>query len=545
MDTSKPIVVVKILGIILLLYFFICSLDLLSVSFQLLAGKGASEFLGSGNPIVENPVVGLMIGIMGTVILQSSSTFTSIVISIIGGGVLEPEKAVFIIMGANIGTSVTNTIVSLMQAGDREQFRRAFAAATVHDMFNWCSVIVLIIVEVCFGLLVTLSNLLAEAVAGGEGRNIKILQYITEPLTNLIVQTEDVVLDLWAQEECLNCTLLKVYCPPEGSYNETMLPLTEEDGFDSCVHFFNLFNHVEDWVAGLVLVIFSLGVLCGALLLMVKLLNSVLSGALSRVVNKALNPKFNSKIVTYLWGYVNIMIGAVMTFIVQSSSVFTCTMTPLVGLGLVDVETCYPLFLGANIGTTTTSILAALAQSGGGVRNALQASFVHLFFNLIGILLFYPIPLLRIPLPLCKILGNTTARYRWFAIWYLIFMFLLMPLIVMALSLNIIVFGISMSIIVIILIFVVIVNILQSEYSKILPEVLQDWEFLPEALHSLEPYDRMISKWSCMAKLNSKNIQEGSQASLVEIGEDLKQDLAFEDGTKKGVENPAMDTDYL
>lgn len=55
-------------------------------------------------------------------------------------------------MGANIGTSITNTIVSLTQVGDRNQFRRAFAGATVHDMFNWLTVIVLLIVEVTTGM---------------------------------------------------------------------------------------------------------------------------------------------------------------------------------------------------------------------------------------------------------------------------------------------------------------------------------------------------------------------------------------------------------
>jgi sodium-dependent phosphate cotransporter len=62
--------------------------------------------------------------------------------------VLDVPKAIPIIMGANIGTSITNTIVSLTQAGDRDQFRRAFAGATVHDMFNWLTVITLLIVEV-------------------------------------------------------------------------------------------------------------------------------------------------------------------------------------------------------------------------------------------------------------------------------------------------------------------------------------------------------------------------------------------------------------
>lgn len=62
--------------------------------------------------------------------------------------VLTVRVAIPIIMGANIGTSVTNTIVSLTQMGDRNEFRRAFAAATVHDMFNWLSVIILFPLEI-------------------------------------------------------------------------------------------------------------------------------------------------------------------------------------------------------------------------------------------------------------------------------------------------------------------------------------------------------------------------------------------------------------
>lgn len=50
-------------------------------------------------------------------------------------------------MGANIGTSVTNTIVALGQVGDRDEFRRAFAGATVHDMFNWLTVIIMLPIE--------------------------------------------------------------------------------------------------------------------------------------------------------------------------------------------------------------------------------------------------------------------------------------------------------------------------------------------------------------------------------------------------------------
>ena len=90
-----------------------------------------------------------MIGILGTVLVQSSSTFSSIIVAAIGGG-LSISQAVPMLMGANIGTSVTNTLVAMTQIGNREEFERAFACATVHDMFNWCSVSVLFTFEVLF-----------------------------------------------------------------------------------------------------------------------------------------------------------------------------------------------------------------------------------------------------------------------------------------------------------------------------------------------------------------------------------------------------------
>ena len=88
-----------------------------------------------------------MIGILGTVLVQSSSTFSSIIVAAIGGG-LSINQAVPMLMGANIGTSVTNTLVAMTQIGNPEEFERAFACATVHDMFNWCAVSILFTFEV-------------------------------------------------------------------------------------------------------------------------------------------------------------------------------------------------------------------------------------------------------------------------------------------------------------------------------------------------------------------------------------------------------------
>merc|ERR1719357_1439010 len=124
-----------------------------------------------------------------------------------------------------------------------------------------------------------------------------------------------------------------------------------------------------------------------------------------------------------------------MTFIVQSSSVFTSAITPLVGIGVISIERAYPLSLGSNIGTTTTAILAAMASPGDTLANALQIALVHFLFNISGIILWYPIPFTRIPIRLAKSLGNVTATYRWFAAVYIICCFFILPLFVFSLSL--------------------------------------------------------------------------------------------------------------
>uniref|UniRef100_A0A670ZDC8 Sodium-dependent phosphate transport protein 2A n=1 Tax=Pseudonaja textilis TaxID=8673 RepID=A0A670ZDC8_PSETE len=105
------------------LYLFVCSLDVLSSAFQLAGGKVAGDIF-KDNAILSNPVAGLVVGVLVTVLVQSSSTSTSIIVSMVSSGLLEVGSAIPIIMGSNIGTSVTNTIVALMQAGDRSEFKR-------------------------------------------------------------------------------------------------------------------------------------------------------------------------------------------------------------------------------------------------------------------------------------------------------------------------------------------------------------------------------------------------------------------------------------
>ena len=195
-------------------------------------------------------------------------------------------------------------------------------------------------------------------------------------------QIDKDVMKKWATNStCEDCRLI-VNC---NSNNQT----------NSCKYLFDI-PHLSDQAIGTILLILSLFVMCTALFFMVKVLNSMLQGPVATAVKKFVNPKFKNPVIQYLYGYWNILLGAGCTICVQSSSVFTSTLTPMVGIGLIEVESVYPLFLGSNIGTTVTAILAALTQSGSDTfKNTIQGALIHLFFNVIGILIFFPLPIMR------------------------------------------------------------------------------------------------------------------------------------------------------
>lgn len=294
---------------------------------------------------------------------------------------------------------------------------------------------------------------------------------------------------------------------------------------------------LSDAEVGLILLIVSLLTLCGCLVCIVKVLNSMLKGnhhirnlrnqsfankkvlhllgQIAGVIKKVLNA--NIPYVPWITGYLAIAIGAFMTFLVQSSSVFTSALTPLVGVGVISLERVYPLTLGSNIGTTTTSVIAALAASPEQLRYTLQISLCHFFFNITGIFLFYPIPFTRFPIPMAKFLGETTSKYRWFSIAYLILMFFVLPGIVLALSVaGTITLIVVLAPTAIITLLVAVVSILQRKKPTLLPGVLRTWKWLPLWMRSLEPLDKIISRCVCCKR--SKNSFHASTSGISNRG---------------------------
>uniref|UniRef100_A0A8C6VXN5 Sodium-dependent phosphate transport protein 2A n=1 Tax=Nothobranchius furzeri TaxID=105023 RepID=A0A8C6VXN5_NOTFU len=491
----------KIPLLFLLLYIFVCSLDILSSAFQLAGGRVAGNIFQE-NAILSNPVAGLVVGILVTVLVQSSSTSTSIVVSLVSASLLDVRSAIPIIMGSNIGTSVTNTIVALMQAGEREEFERAFAGATVHDCFNWLSVMALLPLEAVSGLLRHLSQVAVNTLQLRNGENApELLKVLTEPLTKVIIQLDQSVITAIANgdQNQRNKSLVKRWCQTSWLQHVYTVLLYHMSFLHVCCtlltgrHLF-VDCSLSDLAVGLILLTCSLLVLCSCLILLVKLLNSLLKGQVASSINKILNTDFSYPF-TWLAGYLAVLVGAGMTFLVQSSSVFTSAITPLIGIGVISIERAYPLTLGSNLGTTTTALLAALASPGEKLAAATQVALCHFFFNLFGILLWYPIPATRLPIRMSRALGRCTARYRWFAVLYLVVCFLLFPSLVFALSMAgwRVMAGVGVPVIILI-ISVTIINILQVRRPRCLPFKLQSWDILPVWMRSLQPMDDLITR---------------------------------------------------
>ncbi len=352
-DVFKTIL--KILGLFAFLYLFILSISLLGDAFKLFGKDFARSLLAT----TSHPLIGLFIGILATSIIQSSSTTSSIVVGLVGGGMLNIECAIPIIMGANIGTTVTNTIVSLTHITHGDEYRRAYSGAVVHDIFNLLSVMVLFPLQLTTGFLSKMAlyfEKILENMGGlAFGSPIKI---ITKPLIEIILNA----------------------CGQSG--------------------------WVSAGVAILLLII--------ALRYMVKILKSMV---LSRV------ERFFQRYV-FKTTFRALMLGLILTGIVQSSSITTSLIVPLVGAGVLSLNRVYPFTLGANVGTTVTAIMAAMVTVNSA---ALAVALAHLLFNICGIIIW--LPLKRIPIKLAELAGGLVQISKFYPIGLTIVIFFALPLV--------------------------------------------------------------------------------------------------------------------
>ncbi|MDR6263224.1 Na/Pi symporter [Roseobacter sp. N2S] len=348
-----------------LVYLLICAVGMIGGGFKAAAGGQAKELFA----FATNPFAGLVVGTVATALIQSSSTVTSIIVGLVAGG-LPVEVAVPMVMGANIGTSITNTIVSLGHVRAKDEFRRAFAAATVHDFFNLMSVVIFLPLEMAFGLLQKTGSALAGLFVGSGEASMSGLNFVKAATAPVV---------------------------------------------DASKHMF--IGNFGDVTGGVFLILFGIALIFLAIAYVGKLLKQLMVGRAKQIMHTAIGRGPVS----------GIMSGTVVTVLVQSSSTTTSLMVPLAGSGSFGLRQIYPFTLGANIGTCITALLAATAVSGN-ANAALQIAFIHLAYNVLGVLVIYGLPFLRfLPVRAAEWLGATAAENKLAALAYILGVFFIIP----------------------------------------------------------------------------------------------------------------------
>jgi sodium-dependent phosphate cotransporter len=349
-----------------LIYAFLVGVSALEAGVKFL-GQDTQERLFEN---VSNPVAGLCIGILGTVLVQSSSASTSVIVGLVAAGAIDIDTAVPMIMGANIGTTVTNTLVALGSARQSNEFRRAFAAATVHDFFNVIAVAILLPLELATGVISSIAGWLSDLLVGSSGSDWK------SPIKQWVKTPVGWIKDFWSWIGLSGNTLGVVMI-----------------------------------ITGLVIVLISLA-------LITKNMRQLIADRVERSMNSVL-AKGN--------GSIAMLLGMVITMLVQSSSITTSILIPMSAAGVITLRNAYPVTLGANVGTTITALLAALAT---GSTPALTVALTHTVFNVTGILILYVPPFVRdVPVYCAEWLARIAASRPVWAVGYVMGAFIVLPLI--------------------------------------------------------------------------------------------------------------------
>lgn len=360
------------LMVVALIYLLLASVGAIGDGFKTATGSNAKELFS----FASNPVIALIIGVVATALIQSSSTVTSIIVGMVAGG-LPLSIAIPMVMGANIGTSLTSTLVSLGHVRNGEEFRRAFSAATVHDSFNILAVTILLPLEILF----------------------KPLQTTAEYLSGFFISDASVSMS--------DMNFMKILLAPASDALKFMtgwLP--------------------EMW-SGIALIVIGIGMILFVVSAIGKLLRKVMVGRAKEILHSAVGRGPIAGMTS----------GSLITVLVQSSSTTTALIVPLAGTGVFSLKQIYPFTLGANVGTTITALLAATAITGPSAQLALQIALVHLLFNVMAIMVIYVLPVLRqVPIKMAETLALYAQKNKLYVVAYIGGVFFVIPLLIIGLS---------------------------------------------------------------------------------------------------------------
>lgn len=337
------------------LLLFIFAIDLLTVAMGSLNNEVARDFIQA----TRNPFISLFVGLLVTALVQSSSTVTASIVAIVASGNMTLQQAVPMVLGANIGTTLTSTLVSFTFITKKKEFRRALSSGISHDIFNILNVIILFPLELYFNFLSKSAEKLAKFFVsdGDVSGNFEYNRIFTRGATEWIVENINIP---------FLSTLLAIF-----------------------------------------LVFFSIKVMTTSVYK-----NFVLDTFqdISKVI-------FKNSAVSFIY-------GIFFTAAVQSSTVTTSLVVPLVANRKVSLAKSFPFIIGANIGTTITAVIAAMYKT----EAAIALAIAHVLFNFIGAMIFLPFPEVRqIPIILADSMGRTSVRNRFFSFAYILLTFFIIP----------------------------------------------------------------------------------------------------------------------
>ena len=364
----------NILLAIFFLYSFLVSIKLLEKGIKTLGAEYTDQLFQS----ISSPFAGLLVGTLATVLVQSSSVTTATIVGLVGSGFLSLEYAIPMVMGANIGTTVTNTLVSFGHVRREQEFKRAFAASTMHDFFNLIAVLALFPLQLATGFLTKLSISATEVIVATGFTATK----PNSPIKAAIKWGANLIVDFLSKISFVD----RLH---ENSYK---------------------------LYAGLLIVL--------AVAFIFLSLRNIVSNMKAAMLNRI---QFGlDKALAKGGGMIAIIVGIFITLSVQSSSITTSILVPIVGSGILAIENAFPITLGANIGTTITAVLASFAVDS---TDGLTIALCHVFFNLISVAVIYPIkPLREVPIKLAILLSSATAKRKYYAVLYVLITFVLIPL---------------------------------------------------------------------------------------------------------------------
>jgi solute carrier family 34 (sodium-dependent phosphate cotransporter) len=286
---------------------------------------------------LRHPASALAIGMLVSVIAQSSSVATSLLVSAVASGAVGLEAAVYAVIGANVGTTITATLVSFRFAGSRLEFERALRGALLYTVFKGTTAGLAVAAERWCGAL-------SRAAAAASSRFVD-----------------------------------------DGSGGASSTRGAASPFFHALVGYLEIDLDLSRAAAAAFIFAGAFALLVSALLGLMALLRTRLAGPIERSLGSALSRNDG----------VAFAVGVAVTVILQTSTLSTSLMIPLFAAGVLVGTRGFGLLAGAAVGTTLKLVVAAATTNSAGMSLALA----HLLLNCGGALILFAPPPCRGALP--------------------------------------------------------------------------------------------------------------------------------------------------